>query len=54
MTRVQAIELVDNHKNALLHPTDILSWTWLRVILLNITDEQWDAALEKAVVTLSN
>lgn len=53
MSRLEAIKLIDDHKNALLDPVAMLHWTWLRVILDQMTDEVWNAAYEKAVPILS-
>lgn len=53
MRKAEAIAMIDNHKNALLHPVEMLHWTWLRVIINNLPDEQWEAALGKAVETMS-
>jgi len=53
MTREQAIELIDQHKNRLINPVEMLNWTWLRVIILNLSDEDWSRALDKAIPTLS-
>ena len=52
MTRKEAIELIDNTKNALIDPVAMLNWTWLRVIINNISDEHWEAATDKAVTIL--
>lgn len=49
MTKDEAIELIDKNKNELINPVEMLRWTWLRVIILNITEEQWNTALTKAV-----
>lgn len=54
MTRQEAINLIDEHKNGLIDPVQMLHWTWLRVVLRELPDEQWNAALERAVVTLGN
>lgn len=53
MTKEMALALIDKHKNVIINPVDLLNWTWLRVIILNIDDEQWDEALTKAAETLS-
>lgn len=53
MTREEAVRLVDDHKNKLVNPVEMLHWTWLRVIINNLPDEQWDAALSRAHGVLS-
>ena len=52
MTKANAIKLIDEHKNKLLDPVEMLNWTWLRVIVNNLTDDAWNAALKKALPTL--
>lgn len=54
MTKEDALLVIDNHKNKLLDPVEMLHWTWLRVIIANIPDGEWDAALEHAAETLSH
>lgn len=53
MTKEEAIALIDKHKNALINPVEMLHWTWLRVIINNMTDEAWEAAVLKATEVLS-
>ena len=53
MTKQEALDLIDKHKNGLINPMVLLAWTWLRVIILNISDEEWEKAANKAVGTLS-
>ena len=53
MTKDEALALIDAHKNALLNPVEMLNWTWLRVIVLNLSDDTWAEALERAHGTLS-
>lgn len=53
MKKKEAIQLIDNHKNGLINPVEMLSWVWLRVILNNLDDEAWEAALVKAAETMS-
>ena len=53
MTQNEALDLVDDHKNHILHPIEILKWTWLRVIILNIDPTSWDVAQTKAQEILS-
>ena len=53
MTKREAIDLIDGHKNALLDPVEMLRWTWLRVVVNQIPDDDWEAYLEAAAVALS-
>lgn len=53
MTKQEALDMIDNHKNKLINPVEMLHWTWLRVIILKIPDESWDKYLEEAVTVLS-
>lgn len=53
MTKQEAIDLIDGHKNALLDPVKMLHWAWLRVIVNQISDDDWEAYLERAAVILS-
>lgn len=53
MTKEEALALIDEHKNALLNPVEMLHWTWLRVFLLKIKEDEWDEIMSRAVETLS-
>lgn len=53
MTKKEALALIDAHKNKLVHPVELLRWTWLRVIILQTTDEEWEALVERAIVIMS-
>lgn len=48
MTQQQAIELIDQHKNGLVDVVEMLDWTWLRVIIAQLSKEEWEKALDKA------
>ena len=52
MTKDEALALIDAHKNKLINPVEMLHWTWLRVIILNININAWNDALGKAEDTL--
>lgn len=52
MTKDEALQLIDDHKNALVDPLAMLHWTWLRVIILAIPDEEWEKYLMEAVKVL--
>jgi hypothetical protein len=53
MTKEEALKLIDDHKNKLINPVEMLHWTWLRVIIVNLSDEAWFDALAEAQETLS-
>jgi hypothetical protein len=53
MTKQEALDLIDAHKNKLVDPIEMLSWTWLRVVILNIPDDVWEDSLLKATEVLS-
>jgi len=53
MSKQEALELIDSHKNGLLNPAEMLSWVWLRVIILQIPEDNWNQYLEAAIPTLS-
>lgn len=53
MRKAEAIEMIDKHKNALINPVEMLHWTWLRVIVLSIPDEDWDKYVGKAADILT-
>jgi len=53
MDKEEALELIDHHKNQLVHPVEMLQWTWLRVIVMAATDEEWQGMNERAARVLS-
>lgn len=53
MTKDDAIKMIDAHKNLLVNPIDMLHWTWLRVIILQIPDDQWNIYVEDAMGILT-
>ena len=53
MLKDEAVEMIDRHKNALADPVDMLHWTWLRVIVANLSQEEWEAALQRALPVLA-
>lgn len=53
MTKAEAITLIDNHKNQLLNPVEMLHWTYLRVILNQIPEADWEHYTEYSMETLS-
>jgi hypothetical protein len=53
MTKTEALQLIDDHKNALIDPVEMLHWTWLRVIILQIPDDDWERYAASATEVLS-
>lgn len=53
MTKKEALKLIDDHKNKQVDPVILLNWTWLRVIILNIPEAEWELHVEAAAETLS-
>lgn len=48
MTKTHVLEMIDNHKNSLIDPVEMLDWTWLRLIVLNIQDHVWEELVLRA------
>jgi hypothetical protein len=48
MNKHEALKLIDDHKNKLINPMEMLHWTWLRVIILQIGDDEWESLVIKA------
>lgn len=42
MTKVEALALIDNHKNDFINPVEMLNWAWLRLIINAIPEDKWD------------
>jgi hypothetical protein len=53
MTKIEALRLIDEHKNGLVNPVEMLDWVWLRVIIQEIDDDVWGAAVINATTHLS-
>ena len=53
MTKAEALALIDAHKNGLNNPVEMLQWTWLRVIINMITDDEWLECLIEAEEVMS-
>lgn len=53
MTRDEAVAMIDEHKNKMIDPIQLLNWTWIRVIINNVSDDEWDRATERAVEIMS-
>lgn len=53
MSKEEALKLIDDHKNKLINPIDLLNWTWLRVTIAQLSDEAWEACTKDAATILS-
>ncbi len=53
MTRLNALEMIDKHKNQLINPVEMLHWTWLRLVIYHLSDEEWERALKLATKSAS-
>lgn len=53
MRKAEALQLIDDHKNRLINPVEMLHWTWLRVIVLSTTDEEWNNLVSRATEILA-
>jgi hypothetical protein len=53
MSKDEALKLIDNHKNALINPVEMLHWTYLRVIINKITNDEWKSFMDRAAEVLS-
>lgn len=43
-----AINMIDQHKNELINPVEMLNWTWLRVIINSISPDEWEEIVNRA------
>ena len=53
MTKYLALKVIDEHKNKLIDPIEMLNWVHLRVIIAQIKEEDWDEYVEQAEKILS-
>lgn len=53
MTKMEALRLIDDHKNKLIDPVEMLKWAWLRVIIYKMPEEDWEMALLSATEELA-
>lgn len=48
MRKSEALKMIDDHKNKLINPVEMLNWTWLRLIILCMTDQEWERCVTEA------
>lgn len=53
MRKEEAVALIDAHKNKLINPVEMLNWTWLRVIINEMSEADWERHVTKAAEVLS-
>lgn len=53
MRKQDALDLIDDHKNKLINPVEMLHWTWLRVIVLSTSDDEWEELVGRATEIMS-
>lgn len=53
MTKEEVIHIIDEHKNQLVHPVEMLHWTWIRVIINQIPEKDWQVYVNRATMVLS-
>lgn len=39
------LKLIDEHKNKLIDPVEMLHWTYLRLFILSVSDAEYDRAM---------
>lgn len=47
------IKMIDDHKNKLIDPVEMLNWTALRVILNSIAPDEWEELSSRATEVMS-
>ena len=53
MTKIEALQMIDSHKNKLINLVDMLCWTWLRVIVDAIPKDEWEKYVGSAMEILA-
>lgn len=48
MPQSQILKLIDDHKNKLIDPVEMLHWTWLRVFIANMSAEDYNKHMDAA------
>lgn len=51
--REEFLRLIDEHKNKLIDPVEILHWTYLRLFILHVSDAEVDRAMGLVLQDLS-
>lgn len=53
MSKQQMLKLIDDYKNKLINPVEMLNWTWVRVFIAQIPDDEFDKYMIQASEVLS-
>jgi len=53
VTKQDALNIIDRRNKALINPVEMLHWVWLRVIISQISDDDWERYLESATKILA-
>jgi len=53
MDKNQILKMIDDHKNKLINPVELLGWTWLRFMIYNMTNEEWENLVERTAREMS-
>lgn len=53
MNQAETIKLIDDHKNNLINPIEMLDWTWIRVIINSISPDEWEELNDRASEVMS-
>lgn len=52
MTKEETLKLIDVHKNGLVDPVEMLKWTWLRLLIFNIPEDEWDCMMDNVAARM--
>jgi hypothetical protein len=53
MTKQDALNIIDAQNKKTIHPVELLHWVWLRVIINQIPEEDWERYVGSATVILA-
>lgn len=53
MTKVDALNVIEQQIRTVVHPVELLHWVWLRVIINKIPSADWERYVEAATVELA-
>jgi hypothetical protein len=53
MDKQKILEMIDDHKNKLIDPVEMLNWVWLRVFINQIPDEDFHRYMEQTAKVCS-
>ena len=47
MTKQQMVQMIDRYKNTLIDPVEMLNWTWMRVFINQISEDDFDRYIKE-------